>query len=139
MWFFSADLLCYQQTHPSPDQAWPQWSVLPFQLLRDALDADVLPEVAEACAATGDFFHVGFGEPAPFPVRQPDALHPAWHQTATTQFRPRQPSSRDVQYVIVSLTVTGDGLGMKDVSLLQRELVMLLCLVALDALDLGYI
>ncbi|TNN37738.1 hypothetical protein EYF80_052098 [Liparis tanakae] len=34
--------------------------------------------VAEASAATGDFFHVGFGEPAPFPVGQSDAFDPAW-------------------------------------------------------------
>lgn len=120
------------------DQAWPRRSVLPLQLLRDALDADVLPEVAEARAATGDFLYVGFGEPAPLPVRQPDALHPAW-RTATTQLRPRQPSSRDVQSIIMSLTVAGDGLGVKDVGLLQRELVVLLGLVAFDALDLGYI
>lgn len=39
----------------------------------------------------------------------------------------------------MSLTVAGDGLGMKDVGLLQRELVVLLGLVAFDALDLGYI
>lgn len=129
---------CERGASRSRDQAWPRRSVLPLQLLRDALDADVLPEVAEARAATGDFLYVGFGEPAPLPVRQPDALHPAW-RTATAQLRPRQPSSRDVQNIIMSLTVAGDGLGVKDVGLLQRELVVLLGLVAFDALDLGYI
>lgn len=39
----------------------------------------------------------------------------------------------------MSLTVAGDGLGVKDVGFLQRELIVLLCLVALDALHLGNI
>lgn len=62
-----------------------QWKrlVLPLQFLRDTFDADILSEVAEARAATCDFLHVGFGEPAPFPVRQSDAFHPAWRTTTT--------------------------------------------------------
>lgn len=55
-------------------------SVAPLQFLRDTFNADIFPEVAEASAATRDFLHVGFGEPAPLPVRQSDALHPAWRK-----------------------------------------------------------
>lgn len=44
-----------------------------------------------------------------------------------------------MQNVIRHHTVAGDGLGVEDVGFLQRELIVLLCLVALDALDLGYI
>lgn len=57
--------------------------VFPLQFLCDTFDADIFSEVAEASAATCDFFHVGFGEPAPFPVRQSDAFHPAWRMTTT--------------------------------------------------------
>lgn len=60
-----------------------QWLVFPLQFLRDTFDANIFSEVAEACAATCDFLHVGFGEPAPFPVRQPDAFHPAWWKTTS--------------------------------------------------------
>ena len=62
----------------------------PLQFLRDALDADVLPEVAETRAAARDFLHVRFGEPAPFPVGQADALHPAWrwNRQPTDHVRP---------------------------------------------------
>lgn len=127
-----------QPSGPSRARARPRRSVVPLQLLRDALDADVLTEVAEARAATGDFLHVGFGKPAPLPVGQPDALHPAW-RTTTAQLRLGRLSPRDVQNVIMYLTIACNGLGVKNVGLLQRELVVLLCLVALDALDLGYI
>lgn len=44
------------------------FSVLTLQFLRDTFDAHVFPEVAEARAATRDFLHIGFGEPAPLPV-----------------------------------------------------------------------
>lgn len=65
---------------------------LVLQFLGDTLDADVLSEVSETSAPTGDLLNVGFGEPAPLPVRQADALHPA---------------------------VTCHSLGLKNISLLQ--------------------
>jgi len=40
---------------------------------------------------------------------------------------------------IRALTVTRYGLGVENVGLLQRQLVMLLGLIAFDALNLGYI
>lgn len=52
------------------------WLFLSFQFLCHTLDANIFSKVAETGTATCDFLHVGLGEPAPFPVGQPDAFHP---------------------------------------------------------------
>lgn len=51
--------------------------VLTLQFLRDTFNANIFSEVAEARTATCDLLHVGFGEPAPFPIWQPNAFYPA--------------------------------------------------------------
>lgn len=53
---------------PPPPAAGEPSSVLHPQFLCDTFDADILPQVAQACAAACDFLHVGFGEPATLPV-----------------------------------------------------------------------
>lgn len=63
-----------------------------LQFLCDTLDADIFSEVAEACTATRDFLHIGFGEPAPLPVRQSDAFHPAWKNITTLRNSNRPPA-----------------------------------------------
>lgn len=91
--------------------------LLSLQFLCDALDADILSEVAEASAATRYFLYVGFGEPAPLPVGQPDAFHPTWrHKTILRH----QPAIAHVRGSASELTVTCYGLGVKDVGLFQR-------------------
>lgn len=69
-----------------PSSMWEAWLVVSLQLLCDTFNADVFTEVAEACAATRDLLHVGFGEPAPLSVWQPDALHPAWWTKHTASY-----------------------------------------------------
>lgn len=58
----------FQNANTALDKLQLEELVLALQFLRDTFDADIFSEVAEARAATRDFLHVGFGEPAPLPV-----------------------------------------------------------------------